>query len=37
METTLLNIVDPSIKHVLYSYGICLVLTYKYEIGNCLF
>jgi len=37
METPLLNLVDSSFKHVLHSYGLHLVSTYKYEIGNCLF
>ncbi len=37
METPLLNIVDSSFEYVLHSYGFHLVLTYKYEIGNCLF
>jgi hypothetical protein len=37
METTLLNIFNPSFENVLYSYGLNLVSTYKYEIGNCLF
>ncbi len=37
METPLLNLVDSSFEHVLHSYGIDLVSTYKYERGNCLF
>jgi len=37
METPSLNIVDSSFEHVLHSYGLHLVSTYKYEIGNCLF
>jgi hypothetical protein len=37
METLLLNVVDSSFEHVLHSYGLHLVSTYKYEIGNCLF
>jgi hypothetical protein len=37
METTLSNLVDPSFEHVLHSYGLCLVSTYKYEISNYLF
>ncbi len=37
METILSNFVDSSYEHVLHSYGLCLVLTYKYEIGNYLF
>jgi hypothetical protein len=37
METPLLNLVDSSFEHVLHSYGLHLVLTYKYEIGNCFF
>jgi hypothetical protein len=34
METPLLNIVDSSFEHVSHSYGLHLVSTYKYEIGN---
>ncbi len=37
METSLLNLVDSSFKHVLHSYGLHLVSTYKYEINNCPF
>jgi len=37
METTSLNLVDSSFEHVLHSYGLHLISTYKYEIGNCLF
>ncbi len=37
METTLSSLIDPSFEHVLDSYGLCLVSTYKYEISNCLF
>jgi len=37
METPALNLVDSSFEHVLHSYGLHVVLTYKYEIGNCLF
>jgi hypothetical protein len=37
MEISLLNLVDSSFEHVLHSYGLHLVSTYKYEIGNCLF
>jgi hypothetical protein len=37
METFSLNLVDSSFEHVLHSYGLHVVLTYKYEIGNCLF
>jgi hypothetical protein len=37
METLLLNLVDSSFEHVLHSYGLDLVSTYKYEIDNCLF
>ncbi len=37
METPLLNLVDSSFEHVLHSYGLHLVSTYKYEIGNCFF
>jgi hypothetical protein len=36
-ELNLSNLVDSSFKHVLHSYGFCLVLTYKYEVGNCFF
>jgi hypothetical protein len=36
-ETPSLNIVDSSFEHVLYSCGLYLVSTYKYEISNCLF
>jgi hypothetical protein len=36
METPSLNLVDSSFEHVLHSYGIHLVSTYKYEISNCL-
>ncbi len=34
METPLLNIVDSLLEHALHSYGLHLVLAYKYEIGN---
>jgi hypothetical protein len=34
METLLLNLVDSLFEHVLHSYGLYLVSTYKYEIGN---
>jgi hypothetical protein len=37
METPLLNLVDSSFEHVLHSYGLHVISTYKYEIGNCLF
>jgi hypothetical protein len=37
MKSPSLNLVDSSFEHVLHSYGFHLVLTYKYEIGNCLF
>jgi hypothetical protein len=37
METHSLNLVDSSFEHVLHSYGLHLVLRYKYEIHNCLF
>jgi hypothetical protein len=37
METFSLNLVDPSFEHVLHSYGLHVVLTYKYEIDNCIF
>jgi hypothetical protein len=34
METTLSNLGDSSFEHVLHSYSLHLVSTYKYEIGN---
>jgi len=37
METPLLNLVDSSFEHVLNSYGLHVISTYKYEISNCLF
>jgi hypothetical protein len=37
MEILLLNLVDSSFQHVLHSYGLHLVSTYKYEIGNFFF
>jgi hypothetical protein len=37
METPLLNLVDSLFEHVLHSYGLHLVSTYKYDIGNYLF
>jgi hypothetical protein len=37
MEIRLLNLVDSSFEHVLHSYGLHVVSTYKYEISNCLF
>ncbi len=37
METTLSNLVDLSLEHVLHSYGFHLVSKYKCEIGNWLF
>ncbi len=37
METILLNLVDSSFEHVLYSYGFHLVSTHKYEIASYLF
>ncbi len=37
METPSLNLVDSSFEHVLHSYGLHVVSTYKYEIGYCLF
>jgi hypothetical protein len=36
METHLLNLVDSSFEHVLHSYDLHLVSTYKYEISNYL-
>ncbi len=35
METPLLNLIDSSFEHVLHSYGLHQVSTYKYEVGNC--
>ncbi len=35
METLSLNFVDSSFEH--HSYGLHVVLTYKYEISNCFF
>ncbi len=35
--TPSLNLVDSSFEHVLHSYGLHLISTYKYEIGNCIF
>jgi hypothetical protein len=37
METPSLNLDDSSFEHVLHSYGLHFVSTYKYEIGNYLF
>jgi len=37
METHLLNLIDSSFENLLDSYGLHLVLTYKYEISNCFF
>jgi hypothetical protein len=37
MEPPSLNLVDPSFEHALHSYGLHLIPTYKYEIGNCFF
>ncbi len=37
MKTPSLNLVDSSFEHVLHSYGLHLVSTYKYEIVNYLF
>jgi hypothetical protein len=34
METPLLNVLDSSFEHVLDSYGIHLLSTYKYEISK---
>jgi hypothetical protein len=34
METPLLNLVDSSFEHVLHSYGLHPISTYKYEINN---
>jgi hypothetical protein len=37
METTLSNLGDSSFEHVLHSYGLHLVSTYKYEVGSYVF
>jgi hypothetical protein len=37
METPSLNIVNSSFEHVLHLYGLHLVSTYKYELGNYIF
>jgi hypothetical protein len=37
MKTPSLNFFDSSFEHVLHSYGLHVVSTYKYEIRNCLF
>jgi len=37
METPSLNLVDSPFQHVLHSYGLHLISTYKYEIDNYLF
>jgi len=37
METPSLNLVDSSFEHVLHSYGLHLISTYKYEIDNYFF
>jgi hypothetical protein len=37
METFASNIVNSSFEHVLHSYGIHIISTYKYEGCNCLF
>ncbi len=34
MEITLSNLVDSSFEHVLHSYGLCLVSTYKSKIKS---
>jgi len=34
METPLSNLVDSSFEHVLHSYGLHQISTYKYEINN---
>ncbi len=34
METPLLNLIDSLFEHVLHSYGLHLVSTYKYEISK---
>ncbi len=35
MKTPSLNLVDSSFEHVLHSYGLHLISTYKYETCNC--
>jgi hypothetical protein len=37
MKTFSLNIVDLLFENVLHSYGLHLISTYKYEIGDCFF
>ncbi len=37
MKTLSLNLVDSLFEHICHSYGLHLISTYKYEIGNCLF
>jgi hypothetical protein len=37
MEPPSLNLFDSSFEHLLHSYDMHLVSTYKYDIGNCLF
>jgi hypothetical protein len=37
METPLLNLINSLFEHVLHSYGLHLVSTYKHEIGNFCF
>ncbi len=37
MQTPLLYPIDSSFEHVLHSYGLHLISTYKYEIDNYLF
>jgi hypothetical protein len=37
MQRPILNLVDPSFEHLLHSYGLHLVSTYKFEIINFYF
>jgi len=37
MKTFSLNLVNSLFEHVLHSYGLHLISTYKYEIGDCFF
>jgi hypothetical protein len=37
METPSINLIDSSFQHVLHSYDLHLISTYKYEICNYLF
>jgi len=37
MDVFISNLVNLSFEHVLHSYGIHIVSTYTYEVGNCIF